>query len=73
MRQIPHETLWQVTHKLKDDYEPWGSIVRWAHDDSNDPDCSTGCRHAAWLTGDDGPRLVRLHEPEEPPGGAADV
>ncbi len=54
MRQIPHETLWQVTHKLKDDYEPWGSIVRWEHDDSNDPDCSTGCRHAAWLTGEMG-------------------
>ena len=38
------------THPL--DYQPWGTVERWADPEQAYPDCSGDCKHALWLGGD---------------------
>lgn len=46
-----HAALLRVLRRLPTDYTDYGgTIERWA-DGDNYPDCSWGCRHAAWLRG----------------------
>ena len=46
-----------IVVKLPQDYEPWGTLVRWEHDDHDYCDCSSGCRHYFKLADSDGERV----------------
>ncbi len=43
-----HDRLFQILHRLPQDYRPWVDDDRDAGDDFG-PDCSGGCRFARWL------------------------
>ena len=49
---LSHDELMQIVLRRPEDYEPYGSVVRWERDDEAYPDCSVGCAFAAWLAGD---------------------
>jgi hypothetical protein len=51
-RQVTHEQLRAVVQARETDYSDYGGqIIRWADKDKSYPDCSQGCRWAAWLEG----------------------
>lgn len=69
---LSHGHLLSVMKRLPTDYTDYGGqVVRWADDEKDYPDCSCGCRWAAWLdapfdgdwcvcTKPDGPRVGLL-------------
>lgn len=46
-----HEHLLQIVIKKPEDYDPWGSVIRWEKDDEAYPDCSCGCKWNLTLEG----------------------
>lgn len=50
MPKLTHADLLMIVKKLPTDYDGFGDVQRWAYGD-NYPDCSCGCRWAAWLGG----------------------
>lgn len=49
-KHITHYDLFAVCRALPTDYTDYGGRVeRWADPDQSYPDCSMGCRFAAWL------------------------
>jgi hypothetical protein len=50
---ITHEHLLRIVSRLPSDYSVFGGeVVRWADDEQDYPDCSGGCKWAAWLGGE---------------------
>lgn len=47
-----HNELMFVVVKLFSDYEPYGKIKRWEHDNESYPDCSMGCKYFKTLSGE---------------------
>jgi hypothetical protein len=48
-RRPDHDALRAVLRTLPEDYTPYGEDERWADPARAYPDCSCGCRFAAWL------------------------
>lgn len=48
--RLTHKHLLSIYPQLPTDYTDYGgTIERWADPNDNYPDCSGGCRWAAWL------------------------
>ena len=68
--RITHEMLRDVVRVHESDYDDYGGeIDRWKHDDLNYPDCSSGCRFAAWLKGSLGNDWCVCTKPDGPRAG----
>lgn len=50
-REKQHKHLLTIVRTSPLDYAPWGTVERWAEPGKPYPDCSNGCKHAAWLAG----------------------
>ena len=48
-----HDDLCKIVPRLPGDYDVWpeGKCIRWADKSKAYPDCSAGCKFAAWLDG----------------------
>ena len=46
-----HENLLKIVIKKEEDYEPWGSRIRWELPNEAYSDCSEGCRFYSPLKG----------------------
>lgn len=51
-RYDEHKRLLEIVPKRPEDYQPWGTVERWADPKHGYPDCSCGCLWARWLEGE---------------------
>jgi hypothetical protein len=50
---VTHEHLLRIMVSRPTDYKEYGGeVVRWEDEDADYPDCSCGCKWAAWLSGE---------------------
>jgi hypothetical protein len=69
-RQPDPLALRRALRRLPTDYTDYGGEVeRWEDDDGDYPDCSWGCRHAAWLKGELGADWCVCTRPDGPRAG----
>lgn len=67
---VSHDELLLIARKLPTDYADYGGEVRrWEDPGTAYPDCSMGCRFAAWLKGQLGMDWCVCANPNSPRGG----
>src|SRR4051812_3047549 len=67
---VTHDHLLQIVVSRPTDYTDYGGeVVRWANEDENYPDCSSGCIWAAWLSGELGFDWCVCTKPSSPRTG----
>ncbi len=65
-----HARLLALMKRLPTDYTDYGGLVeRWSDENASYPDCSCGCRWAAWLEGDLGSDWCVCTNPDAPRAG----
>lgn len=70
-KHLRHEDMQAVVKSLPTDYQGYGcgTVERWADPVKTYPDCSMGCRWAAWLRGDLGLDWCVCAKPDAPRAG----
>ncbi len=68
---ITHKHLKVVCQTLETDYFSYGKgqVVRWENEGESYPDCSSGCKWAAWLSGEHQSDWCVCCNPDSPRAG----